>query len=336
MTGKSYLLSLLSLLPLAAGGQQAVVNRQRAFPRTVPAGNYSGIAWMGGSRYAVANDKSPTAGFHLMTIDIDSLTGDIVNVVADTFLTSGQPNRDEEGICHVPQRGTVFVSGEADGQVLEYTLDGRLTGRRLDIPEVFQTAHKNGGLETLTYNAVTRRFWITSENTLTADGPKPTVRNKVPNRLRLQSFGLDLRPLEQYWYETDVSATHKTTGKSQLGVSGLAALDDGRLIVLEREVYQQKHLVGSFVEARLYCVWPSRQQAGEMLHKELVAQFRTKINLTVRSFANYEGLCAGPRLGDGRQVLLLVADSQDQHRGYLKDWFLTVVINAADNTPANP
>ena len=43
-------------------------------------------------------------------------------------------------------------------------------------------------------------------------------------------------------------------------------------------------------------------------------------------FANFEGLCAGPKLSDGRQVLLLVADSQNQYRGVFRDWFKTIVI----------
>ena len=35
---------------------------------------------------------------------------------------------------------------------------------------------------------------------------------------------------------------------------------------------------------------------------------------------------AGPRLADGRQLLVLVADSQNQYKGVFKDWFKTVVM----------
>jgi hypothetical protein len=31
-------------------------------------------------------------------------------------------------------------------------------------------------------------------------------------------------------------------------------------------------------------------------------------------------------LADGRQVLLLVADSQNQYKGLLRDWFRTIVL----------
>ena len=318
------LLLCADLLTLEA--QRVVVNRQRAFPATVPAGNYSGIAWLGGNRYAVVDDKSPTAGFHLMYIELDSLSGDILQARSDTFVSSGRPNRDEEGVCYVPHTRTLFVSGEADKQIVEYTLDGQLTGRRLAVPEVFTTARGNGGFEALTYNPATHRFWTTSEVTLRADGEKPSITNKTANRLRLQSFGDDLLPREQYWYETDVSVVETTKGKSYLGVSGLAALDDGRVVVLEREVYKAPRGIGSFAQVKLYAVSPSAQQPGQLLRKELLTMFRTRVNLTARSFANYEGICAGPRLADGRQLLLLVADSQNQYKGYLKDWFRTVAL----------
>ena len=318
---------LLLLVPLALMAQEATLHKQRAFPKTVSAGNYSGITWLGGSKYAIANDKSPTAGFYLMTIETDSVTGELLMVREDTFLTSGLPNRDEEGICYMPQTQTVFVSGEEDQEILEYNLQGQLTGRKLSIPEVFKTAYSNGGFEALTYQEKTHRFWTTSEFTLKADGEKPTIDRKIKNRLRLQSFGDDLQPKEQYWYETDLAVTRKHKGRSILGVSGLAALEDGRVVVLEREMYFPTKQIGSYDLVRLYVVDPSQHQPGDVLEKTLLATFRTKVNLTRRSFANYEGICVGPKLSDGRQLLILVCDSQNQYRGVMKDWFKTVVLS---------
>ena len=317
------------LLPLTVIAQEVTLLKQKAFPKTVSAGNYSGITWLGASRYAIANDKSPTAGFYLMTIETDSITGELLTVREDTFLTSGLPNRDEEGICYMPESQTVFVSGEADQEIIEYNLQGQLTGRKLNIPEVFKTAYKNGGFEALTYQPKTHRFWTTSEFTLKADGEKPTIERKIKNRLRLQSFGDDLQPKEQYWYESDSTIIKKHKGRSIVGVSGLAALDDGRIVVLEREMYFPKKQIGSFALVRLYVVNPTLHKPGEILSKTLLTEFRTKVNLTRRSFANYEGICIGPKLADGRQVLILVCDSQNQYRGVLKDWFKTVILPAS-------
>ena len=316
----------LMLMPLTVIAQEVTLLKQKAFPKTVSAGNYSGITWLGASRYAIANDKSPTAGFYLMTIETDSITGELLTVREDTFLTSGLPNRDEEGICYMPESQTVFVSGEADQEIIEYNLQGQLTGRKLNIPEIFKTAYKNGGFEALTYQPKTHRFWTTSEFTLKADGEKPTIERKIKNCLRLQSFGDDLQPKEQYWYESDSTTIKKHKGRSIVGVSGLAALDDGRIVVLEREMYFPKKQIGSFALVKLYVVNPSQQQPGEILSKTLLTEFRTKVNLTRRNFANYEGICVGPKLADGRQLLILVCDSQNQYRGVLKDWFKTVIL----------
>ena len=325
------LLTVLAVLaslasPQAVLAQSAVVTPQRKFPQTVPAGNYSGITWLGGNRYAVANDKSPTAGFHLMDIDIDSISGRVLSVRERGFVGSGQPNRDEEGICYVPATRTVYVSGEADSQVLEYTLEGRLTGRRLRVPPVFLQHYPNASLEALTYNAVTHRFWTTSEQTLRPD-TQQTQNSQYPCRLRLQSFTDDGEPAAQYWYETDLPAAIGRKGHQSLGVSALAALDDGRLVVLERDYYVARRKLGSFVYVKLYVVNPSASSEGALLEKQLLTEFRTKINLTRRNFANYEGLCVGPRLADGRLVLVLVADSQNQYKGWLRDWFRTVVVS---------
>ena len=322
------ILLVLLLAPLTMMAQHATVLKQRAFPKTVSAGNYSGITWMGGSQYAVGNDKSPTTGFYKMSIITDSITGELLSVRLDTFLTCGQPTRDEEGVCYMPQNQTIFVSGEKDQEIIEFDLQGQLTGRRLNIPEVFKTAYSNRGFEALTYQQKTHRFWTTSESTLQADGDKPTIDKKIKNRLRFQSFGDDLQPKEQYWYVTDSAIVKKRKGTSIIGVGGLAALEDGRIVVLEREMYFPKKQIGSYCLVKLYIVDPGKHQPGEQLNKTLLTTFRTRFNLTRRNFANYEGICVGPKLADGRQLLILICDSQNQYKGVMKDWFKTVILES--------
>ena len=329
-----FISTLLMLATIQVPAQEVRVNKQHKFPKTVPAGNYSGITWLGGDRYAVANDKSQTAGFHVMTILTDTKTGDIKDVKNEGFMTmSDKPNRDEEGICFVAPTNTVFVSSESDGQIIEYTLEGQQTGRKLNIPSEFTTTRSNCGFEALTYNASTHRFWTTTENTLKQDGAKPNIKKKIANLLRLQSFGEDLQPKEQYWYLSDSSAVESLEGKSILGVSGLTALDNGQIIVLEREIRETPKYIGSFVHVKLYLVNPSLQNPGDLLQKKLITEFRTHINLKNQNFANYEGICMGPKTEDGRQILLMVADSQNQYKGWLRDWFKTIVIPDIDFVP---
>ena len=122
-----------------------------------------------------------------------------------------------------------------------------------------------------------------------------------------------------------------------MGVSAICALDGGRLLVLEREAKVTKLKIGSWVHCKLYVVNPTAKPSGTLtdtdgtpsekaITKELLTEFRTKINLTRRNFANYEGMCMGPRLADGSRTLLMIADSQDQHGGILRDWLKVLVI----------
>ena len=87
-------------------------------------------------------------------------------------------------------------------------------------------------------------------------------------------------------------------------------------------------------EPKIYCVTLSKNHgfsenlygSTQAVDKTLVYEWKTKMNLTARSFANYEGMCLGPTLTDGSRTLLLCADSQNQAHGVLKDWFMSLVI----------
>lgn len=303
------------------------VHRQRSFKSTVPHGDYSGITYLGDNRYAVVSDKSPTDGFFVFHIVIDSITGRLVSVSDEGFRSAATPNRDQEGIAYVAPTGTLFISGEGDNRIREYALDGHLTGRELAIPSVFASASANYGFESLAFNAATGLFWTTTESTLPSDGAQAAPGNGVGNMLRLQSFGLDLRPRGQYLYAMDAPTATRAAANYAMGVSELCAIDDGSLIVLEREFYVAKGKLGSFVNCKLYVVDPAVAAIGSMLDKRLLCEFRTRLSLFGFGIANYEGMCLAPRLADGRMVLLMVSDSQSGYKGVLKDWFKTIVLD---------
>ena len=108
------------------------------------------------------------------------------------------------------------------------------------------------------------------------------------------------------------------------GVSDLCALDDGRLLVLEREAWVPKAYLGAWVVNRVYCI--DTKDKTRPAQKKLVAMWRTSFNLIHKDFANYEGMCVGPVLADGRQVIILCADSQNQEGRLLRDWLRTIVL----------
>ena len=317
------------------GAQQVVEYRQVAFPDQIPAGGYSGITWLGEDRYAVVSDNVASDGFFLFRIQTDSL-GRILNASNEGFTGNTSAVRDAEGIAWCPARGTVFVSGEADHRVAELSLDGSPTGKCLQLPE-WLTGRMSGkyGLEALTYNAHTHMFWTVSESTLRDDGVQATPHNGTANRLRLMAFDDSLMFVAHYFYEMDAPEAEDVADRYAMGVSALAALDDGRILVLEREFNVLPTKIGSTVQCKIYSISPcpadrlcenASLKDHKPLQKQLVAEWTTAVGLLDFSIANYEGMCLGPRLHDGRQVVVLIADSQNQYAGILTDWLKTIVI----------
>jgi len=334
------LLLALLLLCITIKAQTTLVrsNPQKSINTAVLPGNYSGITCVGGSLYAVVSDKSDIDGFFLFDIKTDSVTGEVLYVSdlgfrGDSTLRGG----DCEGIAYCKERNTVFISREADNSVLEFDMKGKATGRKLNVPPMFRGANHNYGFESLTRCDGTGAFWTITESTLGIDGVCANATNGVQNRLRLQEYdGTTLQPLRQFAYLMDAPTANNVARNYAMGVSELTALDNGNLLVLEREFYVPQSFVGSFVKCKIYEVSPDSAYSvsqsepltanSSYLQKRLVCEFQTKLNITNRSIANYEGMCLGPKFADGSQVIILINDSQNRYKGVLKDWIKTIVV----------
>ena len=315
--------------------QPSVLHRQRSFAKYVPRGNFSGVAPLGQGLYSVVDDKQPD-GFYVFQIDFKPKKGKLKKVTNKGFVPSGMPNRDAEDIIYRPLSNMLFINGERDSEVLEYHIDGKPTGRRLSMPDIFCHVQTNKGIEALAYDALNDCIWLTTERSLPIDtvekGMKGATDDTLGDVLRLQSFDAStLQPLQQYAYRME-SAKAKKAGRAHvMGVSALTALPDGSLLVLERECFMPKRKIGAWVQCRLFLVNPKNSEPllssshaiedeASFLEKQLLCEWRTR-NLR---FANYEGMCLGPVLPDGRQVLLLVCDSQNRYGSLLRDWFRTL------------
>ena len=294
MYRKSIIIAALIVVPLFIFAQQ-----QQHFKKVLPAGNYSGICAIGEGRYAIVDDKAETDGFRVVSIEMDSVKRRISSLVDLGYRSSGLPNRDMEGICFRPSTQTVFISGEADNEVYEYSLDGQRTGRQFDMPDNSSRAQRNAGLESLTYDARNHLFYTTTERPLKGD-----------SLVHILAFGDDLKLKRQYLYQPDAPMSSKHI----YGISELCALEDGRLLVMERQVRVPRLKIGASTLVRIYEVMPGN---NDRLTKKLVTEFRTRLSITSRKFANFEGLCqVAPH------CLLLLADSQNQYKGVLRDWFM--------------
>lgn len=292
-------------------------------------GNYSAITHVDSNVYAIVDDKRDVDGFALLTLDINPRTGRLRH--AELTEPEGMlvrreqgegTQRDCEGVCYHPIRQTFFVSDEGRQEILEYGKDGYPTGVSLDIPLAMRAEKimSNRGFEALTYDTVSHRIWTTTEYALPAD----TVG--MPPMVRLIGYAEDLRPDVSYLYPLDGAKSAGEEGEGAYGVAALLAMGDGRLLVLEREAFKpQRQKAKSYVDVRLYIVNPAgatpvaldadiRQTTeANVLHKQLLYSFTTRVTGVMHSLANYEGMCWGPTLSNGRRTLLLIADSQ---KGY--------------------
>lgn len=323
------LLSAVLLVSCGPGRRVAgapAVETKAAVSPAIAAGQYSGITHIDGSRYAVVDDKLPGGGIVFFDIDMDPGTGAIRLVRAEVppaTKLSNVSGRDGEGIAYA--NGKLYVSAESDQSIREYDLDGNPTGQAFAIPAEMGVENivPNGGFEAFTYSPATGCFWATTERPLLQD----TV---VPRLHRLQRFDARFRPDRQYLYQMDEPLRTPDGTRAYIhGISALAALDDGSLVVLEREVSVPAGWVKALNETvsvtKLYQVTPSGN-GRDILPKHLLLEFTTRAS----DLANFEGMCQGPVLRDGRRTLLLIADSQGGGGGWTRE-YLKIVILPANN-----
>lgn len=334
--------------------QTAVALKQQSLAKWhIGAAGYSGITAIGKNRYAIVSDNEPADGFFTFKIEQDKLTGQITYVELEKFQGNKKAKVDAKGICirdcegvaYFPPTHSVFISGEGDQRVIEYSVaTGQPTGRELNVPTMFskEKIYPNYGFEALCYDKVHQLFWTTSESTLPIDGFAVSSLHPISaNVLRLQAYNNQLQPTLQYAYRMDTKQT-QNFGKIYVnGVSAITALPDGRLLVLEREANVTPAALGSKVSCKLFVVDPTKGKPIEpttplklennfiFLEKHLLAEWQTAVHPFKIDFANYEGMCLGQKLHDGRQTLLLISDSQGGYRKgpfRLKDYVKVIVI----------
>ena len=373
------ILTVFLAFSLLAGAQDWKVvreNPQKAFPKTVAAGNYSGIAHLHDDIYAVVSDKSDSALYFNFRILVNPKTGELEQVEnlgfterTDGTLNDGKPWQgqekgfDHEAIVKVSD-STLVITSEGYCRLKEYPVlptsaNAPKVGYQQNLWEsrwASSDFYPNYNFESLAFDFVRQYLWTIPESTLRKDGQPATPQNGLANQLRLMrldwgkmkenrnkeeyseqvSSKKDSRYMTTYAYQMDQPSTHKKADIYVMGVSELCALPDGQLLVLEREAFIPKIKIGAFCKCKLYLINPLNSDGFSMeekfsadtpfLKKRLLTEWKTGLSLSKRSFANYEGMCLGPKLEDGSQVVILLSDSQDQYAGVLKDWFKTIVI----------
>ena len=284
---------------LLAGAQDWKVvseNPQKTFPKTVAAGNYSGIAHLHDDIYAVVSDKSDSALYFNFRIQVNPKTGELEQVEnlgfterTDGTLNDGKPwlgqekGFDHEAIVKVSD-STLVIASEGYCRLKEYPIlptsaDAAKVGFSQNLWEsrwASSDFYPNYNFESLAFDSIRQYLWTIPESTLRKDGQSATPQNGLANQLRLMRFDWgkmkensnkeeyseqvsskkDSRYMATYAYQMDQPSTHKKADIYVMGVSELCVLPDGQLLVLEREAFIPKIKIGAFCKCKLYLINP--------------------------------------------------------------------------------
>lgn len=237
---------------------------------------------------------------------------------------------DPEGLVYTGRQFWVASEGNVTAQPpLPPAIFGLSPGGaflvNLPIPEKYLPARdhhrgvrNNKGFEGLALTPDGQYLVAVLENALAQDGPIADLAQASPVRW-LWLDGATGAPVREtvYLVEPVPFAPILQDGQRDNGLSDLVALDTGHFLALERA-----YAIGRGNTIRLY--WVDTTAADEVQEVDPLPQPLGEIqparkilvvDLATLGFTpdNVEGMALGPRLEDGRQVLLLVSDNNFNH-----------------------
>ncbi|WP_144633691.1 esterase-like activity of phytase family protein [Bordetella genomosp. 13] len=233
---------------------------------------------------------------------------------------------DAESIRVDPRDGSIWYASEGDRLlaldpvVRHVSRDGRLLAE-LPTSPMFQThvfgskgARNNLSFEGLAFAPDGQSLWVGMEGPIHEDGEPPTPQAGA--LARFTQYDRTGKALRQVAYPVDPIPAQPGRGKyADNGVSEILALDDTRLLVLERSGVQAAD--GKFANyIRLYEADVSQATDVAALAsltdanvqpaaKRLVLDLNT---LGLPRLDNIEGIAWGPKLSNGHDSLVLVSD----------------------------
>ena len=171
---------------------KATLLPQHAF-KTIPPGNYSGLAYLGNDLYAVVSDKGGRAGFYIFHIALNT-RGEIIQIDNRGFTELPGNNQDEEAIAYDSARHHIYIGNEASAEIIDYDCESRMVVRKTMVEDYRKHAPVNRGIESLTYDGVRQKLFTINESPLVTDNGL---------LLRLKQFNMHLDEEKQYSYLID-------------------------------------------------------------------------------------------------------------------------------------
>lgn len=265
----------------------------------------SGITYIGADQYLLVSDEGGL--LVSATIGIDLSTGQFTGTptLDSSLVLNPAGNADLEAIAFDPRDGSVLVTNEQNNSITRYNPTSAANLGTIDVPSVFSNTASNRSFEALSLAPRGFDLWTANEEALTVDGPLST--DSAGSVVRLQRFDAQGDPSGQFAYITE---PHRASSLEQArsGVSGLIALPDGRLIVMERE------LGGGLPTFRIHFFLVDFEDATDtsglegLIGETYTAADKTLLHTLNAGFSNFEDVTLGPRLDNGDYALVLVSD----------------------------
>ena len=310
--------TIVAAFPACAALKMTTVSEAtRPSSSTYGAEQISGITWAGGDLYYAVDDNDKK--LYPITLKINRDTGSLASgtngITIGTGVVMAGAN-DMEGCAFDPASGKVWISQETNALIREFDPATGALSRSAPVPTVQKQCVGNYSLEALTISGDGRTMWTCNEEALKVDGELAT--NSVGSVVRLTRFTRESvydnwTPNGEWAYETQPIGSVKDN-HTRSGVSGLCALPDGTLLVLERRCYNPEGWFPDF-NIRIYLVNFSgaTDVSGLASLKGATTYVKTTKTLLwqythTQDMPNYEGMCLGPCLNDGSCMIVLVSD----------------------------
>ena len=304
-------------------------------------GGLSGIDYSKGFYYFVIDDaKNPR--FVKVKIDIqvnEMKSVDFMNVFylndtattfyKDSFLDlesifiddeTQEVNFVSEGFIRNKKSPLVFTTDSVGKFVYNYTIPDCF------IPKADQNIKHNGVFEGSSKSINGKGFWVAMEAPLTSDGEEPAFKN-TSSPVRITYFDKKTKKAtKQFAYQLE-HITKPSKGDINLnGLTSILEYKENHFFIIERTYQNGYGAYGNII--RIFDAYVDESTTNTLdiqslketafipLKKRLVLNFEDiKGELTEGIIDNIEGLTFGPKLTNGNQSLVLVADDNFQLYG---------------------